>query len=117
MTPSSTSRPKRPRTSAKSRKAAAEPTVERPFVAHLLVPPHELLGAEESRAVLQKIGVPAERIPRILVADPGLKTDPNFRAAREAREPLAGRLVRIRRPSPTAGEAIAYRMIAQSLGE
>jgi DNA-directed RNA polymerase subunit H len=115
MTPSSrASTGKRPRA---SRRKAAEPAPERPFVAHLLVPPHELLSDEESRSVLQKIGVPAERIPKILVADPGLKTDPHFRAAREAREMLAGRLVRIRRPSPTAGEAIAYRMIVQSLGE
>ncbi len=116
MTPSPPS--KRPRTSAKSRKAAAaEPPVERPFVAHLLVPPHELLSPDESAAVLKRSGWSAERIPRILASDPGLKTDPKYRAAREAREDLSGRLVRIRRPSPTAGEAVAYRMIVQSLGE
>jgi DNA-directed RNA polymerase subunit H (RpoH/RPB5) len=116
MTPSSTS--KRPRARAKGRKAAAvEPPAERPFVAHLLVPPHELLSPDESAVVLKQHGLTAERIPRILVTDAGLKTDPKFRAAREAREDLSGRLVRVRRPSPTAGEAIAYRMIVQSMGE
>lgn len=116
MTPSTTT--KRSRAGAKGRKAAAvEPPAERPFVAHLLVPPHELLGADEGAAVLKQHGLVPERIPRILVSDPGLKTDPKYRAAREAREDLSGRLVRIRRPSPTAGEAVAYRMIVQSLGE
>ena len=116
MTPSSPT--KRSRAGAKKgRKAVAEPPVERPFVAHLLVPPHELLSPDESAAILKQHGLVAERIPRILVADPGLKTDPKYRAAREAREDLQGRLVRIRRPSPTAGEAIAYRMIVQAVGE
>jgi DNA-directed RNA polymerase subunit H (RpoH/RPB5) len=113
MTPSS-SRP-RPKRAAKA--AAPAPAVEKPFVAHLLVPPHELLSADETQAVLRSLGVAAERLPKILASDPGLKTDANYRAAREAREPLAGRLVRIRRPSPTAGEALAYRMIIAALGE
>jgi DNA-directed RNA polymerase subunit H len=116
MTPSSTSKRSRPR--PKGRKATpVEPVPERPFVAHLLVPPHELLSPDESQGVLKQYGLTAERIPRILVNDPGLKTDPKYRAAREAREDLAGRLVRVRRPSPTAGEAVAYRMIVQSVGE
>ncbi|MHB8351182.1 MAG: DNA-directed RNA polymerase subunit RpoH/Rpb5 C-terminal domain-containing protein [Thermoplasmata archaeon] len=84
---------------------------------HHLVPPHELLSPEESASVVQSLGVAVERLPRILISDPGLKTDAKFREAREAREPLGGRLVRIRRPSPTAGESIAYRMIVSSLGD
>jgi DNA-directed RNA polymerase subunit H (RpoH/RPB5) len=114
MTPSSSPRTRKKRGSAK---APAEPVVERPFIAHLLVPPHELLTAEEGAKVLEELGVSPERMPKILASDPGLKTDPKYRAAREAHEPLAGRIVRIRRPSPTAGEAIAYRVIISAIGE
>lgn len=117
MTPSSTPKTRAKKRTSASAAAAAAPPPERPFVAHLLVPPHELLSASESESALKEIGVAAERLPRILVSDPGLKTDPNYRAAREAREPLEGRLVRIRRPSPTAGEAVAYRILIKSLGD
>jgi DNA-directed RNA polymerase subunit H (RpoH/RPB5) len=97
--------------------SATPPAAPRPFVAHHLVPPHELLSSEESQRVLQELGVGTERLPRILVSDPGLKTDPKFVAAREAREPLNGRLVRVRRPSQTAGQAVAYRVLVASTGE
>lgn len=106
----------RPRKSAKAaaEKPAAPP---RPFVAHHLVPPHELLSEEETQRTLKELSTSLERLPKILVTDPGLKTDPKFVAAREAREPLSGRLVRVRRPSATAGEALAYRVLIQNLGE
>jgi len=113
MTPS----PPRSHKTRAAAPAAAPPPVERPFVAHKLVPPHELLSVNEGQSVLQELGMPVERMPKILVNDPGLKTDPKFREAREAHEPLNGRLVRVRRPSPTAGEAIAYRVIVSTLGE
>jgi DNA-directed RNA polymerase subunit H (RpoH/RPB5) len=51
------------------------------------------------------------------LSDPGLTTDPKFRAAKEAREQIVGRLVRVRRPSPTAGEAIAYRLVVAGVGD
>ena len=98
-------------------KRAEPPKPPRPFVAHLLVPPHELLSEAESQATLAELKVSPERLPRILVTDPGLRTDPKYEALREAREPLNGRLVRIRRPSSTAGEAVAYRIISADLGE
>ena len=100
-----------------SKRTETPPTPPRPFVAHLLVPPHELLTEAEGQATLAALKVSAERLPRILVTDPGLKTDPKYVASREAREPLNGRLVRIRRPSSTAGEAIVYRVITSDLGE
>ncbi|HEV2429774.1 MAG TPA: DNA-directed RNA polymerase subunit RpoH/Rpb5 C-terminal domain-containing protein [Thermoplasmata archaeon] len=100
---------------AKAAAAAAKPA--RPFTAHLLVPPHELLSESESLETLQRLGTSIERLPKVLMTDPGLKTDPKFVSAREAHEPLQGRLIRIRRPSATAGEAIAYRVLVQSVGE
>ena len=112
MTPSPA---RRSRPSTKKSETPAAP--KREFTAHLLVPPHELLDEAESQATLAKLKVPAERLPKILVTDPGLQTDPKYVKAREAREPLNGRIVRIRRPSATAGEAIAYRIITSELGD
>ena len=97
-------------------KKEEKPAPKRPFVAHHLAPPHEVLSEEETRKVLAEIGSPTERLPKILLTDPGLQTDPKFVPARDAGENLAGRLVRIRRPSATAGEAIAYRVIVTSVG-
>jgi DNA-directed RNA polymerase subunit H (RpoH/RPB5) len=85
-------------------------------VAHHLSPPHEILSEEESRKMFEQLGTAPERLPKILVADPGLKTDPKYEAMRSTGENLVGRLVRIRRPSATAGEAIAYRLIVPSVG-
>ncbi|HTT14240.1 MAG TPA: DNA-directed RNA polymerase subunit RpoH/Rpb5 C-terminal domain-containing protein [Thermoplasmata archaeon] len=96
--------------------AEAKPASTRPFVAHHLAPPHEVLSEEESRQVLLELSTPSERLPKILVSDPGLQTDPKYVPMRDAGEPLVGRVVRIRRPSLTAGEAIAYRVIVDSIG-
>ncbi len=94
--------------------AAKESAKALPFVRHNLMPVHEILSREESEEVLKTLATPSERLPKILVDDPGLQSDPHYREAREAKENLLGRLVRIRRPSPTAGEAIAYRVIIGS---
>ena len=110
MTPSPSRR-------TRTRPSAAKPTpVPRPFVAHLLAPPHQILSEEETRKVLEQLGASPERLPKILVSDPGLKTDPNYDGLRERGEALVGRLVRVQRPSATAGEAIAYRLIVPSFG-
>jgi len=111
MTPSPS---RRSRAKTPAPKPGASP---RPFVAHHLAPPHEVLSEEESRRTLETLGTPPERLPKILATDPGLKTDPKYEAMRAAGENLAGRLVRIRRPSATAGTAIAYRLITRSSGE
>ncbi|MGI0055640.1 MAG: DNA-directed RNA polymerase subunit RpoH/Rpb5 C-terminal domain-containing protein [Thermoplasmata archaeon] len=104
----------RSRSAKRSKKAAVEP--KRPFVAHHLVPPHELLSEEEGQRVLAQLKTPAERLPKILLQDPGLNTDPGFVRAKESGEKLVGRVVRIRRPSETAGLSIAYRVLIPSSG-
>jgi DNA-directed RNA polymerase subunit H len=110
MTPS-------PARRTKKRPAAGVPAKPlRPFVAHHLLPRHEILSEEETRKVLEELETVAERMPKILVGDPGLQTDPKFVTGRDAGENFTGRLVRIRRPSATAGEAIAYRLIVPSVG-
>src|ERR1700674_4128910 len=111
--------PARPR-AKKSKKALANATPApppRPFTAHHLVPPHEMLSESAAQEALKALGPSIERLPKIMVTDPGLKTDTKFVAAREKREALNGRIIRIRRPSSTAGEAIAYRVLTQQLGE
>ena len=108
--------PPTPRRSRRRAATAAPATPKRPFVAHHLAPPHEVLGEEESRTILGRLGTPAERLPQIFLSDPGLQTDPKFTALRDSGENLVGRLVRVRRPSPTAGEAIAYRVIVATGG-
>lgn len=104
-----------PRRSTRKKAADAKHAVpSRPFVAHHLAPPHEILSEEESSRVLVELKTTVERLPKIFVADPGLRTDPRYDALKDSGERLVGRLVRIRRPSATAGEAIAYRVIVQS---
>ena len=107
MTPSA-----RPRSRPASR-AKTPPAPPRPFVAHHLAPPHEILSVEETAKVLAELATPPERLPKIYVSDPGLQTDPKYTALKESGEPLVDRLVRIRRPSATAGTSIAYRLIVR----
>jgi DNA-directed RNA polymerase subunit H (RpoH/RPB5) len=110
MTPS-------PARRSRARAAAAKPAAPpRPFIAHHLAPPHELLSEDESRRTLETLGTSPERLPKILVTDPGLKTDPKYEAVRASGDNIVGRLVRIRRPSATAGEAIAYRLVVSNVG-
>ncbi|HYB78946.1 MAG TPA: DNA-directed RNA polymerase subunit RpoH/Rpb5 C-terminal domain-containing protein [Thermoplasmata archaeon] len=103
------------RSRARPAPAPAAPA-RRPFVAHHLAPAHEILSEEETRKVLEELGAAPERLPKILVSDPGLRTDPKYDGLRERGEALVGRLVRVHRPSATAGEAIAYRLIVPSVG-
>ncbi len=105
-----------PSTARRAKKTEAKTATPRPFVAHHLAPPHEVLSEDESRRVLESLATTSERLPKILVSDPGLQTDPKFVPMRDAGENLVGRLVRIHRPSQTAGQAIAYRVIVASLG-
>jgi len=106
-----------PSPSRRSKKRVpAKEASPRPFVAHHLAPPHEVLSEGESKQILEELRTSAERLPRILSTDPGLRTDPKYTALKESGENLVGRLVRIRRPSATAGEAVAYRLIVSSVG-
>ena len=105
MTPSARARPRSSR--------AAAPPAPRPFVPHHLAPPHEILSEADSTKVLGEIATPVERLPKIFVSDPGLQSDPKYAALKESGERLVGRLVKIRRPSATAGQSIAYRVIVQ----
>jgi DNA-directed RNA polymerase subunit H (RpoH/RPB5) len=112
--PPAKGRPKSKAALAAAAAAAAPPP--RPFRPNALTPRHEVLSVAETEETLKALGTSTERLPKIMVTDPGLKTDPAYVSARAAREPFVGRLVRIRRPSATAGEAIAYRVLISATG-
>jgi DNA-directed RNA polymerase subunit H len=68
---------------------------------HRLVPPHEILPKEKVDEVLAKYGIELLKLPTILKDDPIAK---ELKAER-------GDLIRVVRKSPTAGEAIYFRVV------
>jgi DNA-directed RNA polymerase subunit H len=72
---------------------------------HELVPKHEILSEEEKQEVLKRLGVKPEELPLLLVTDPVAR----------AIGAKPGDVVRIIRESPTAGKAIAYRLVVEEI--
>ena len=70
---------------------------------HDLVPRHDVLSDEEAREVLDRYGVTPDQFPKIYAND----------AVARAVRAKPGQLVRIKRKSPTAGEAVAYRYVVE----
>ena len=68
---------------------------------HELVPIHELLSDEEAASLFAEYNILSEQLPKIMASDPAAK----------AVGAKAGNVVRIRRKSKTAGEAIAFRYV------
>jgi DNA-directed RNA polymerases I, II, and III subunit RPABC1 len=68
---------------------------------HCLVPKHEVLNQDEKKQIIRQYRVTSKHFPLMLVSDPvaryyGL---------------LPGAMVRITRPSPTAGTHVLYRVV------
>ena len=70
---------------------------------HDLVPRHELLSDEEALAILEKYGTTPDQLPKIFAND----------AVARAVRAKPGNIIRIKRKSPTAGEAVAYRYVVE----
>jgi DNA-directed RNA polymerase subunit H len=68
---------------------------------HKLVPKHIILNEQEKEEVLKKYGISLKQLPRILVSDPIIKL----------LNGKPGDVVKIIRKSPTAGEAVYYRVV------
>ena len=68
---------------------------------HFLVPVHELISDKEKEALVKDLGLKFKEMPRIKRLDPAVKK----------LKPKKGDVVRIIRPSRTAGEALYYRVV------
>ncbi len=68
---------------------------------HELVPKHELLTLEEAIEVLRRLGVEPHQLPAISINDP----------VAQLLGAKPGDIIRITRKSPTAGEAVYYRIV------
>ncbi|MFP3219671.1 MAG: DNA-directed RNA polymerase subunit H [Candidatus Marsarchaeota archaeon] len=68
---------------------------------HVLVSTHVLLSRDDAEAVLKELGVSRDDLPKISARDPMVKY---LKAKR-------GDVIKLIRNSPTAGQAIAYRVV------
>lgn len=72
---------------------------------HVNVPLHEVLTDAEVKTLLKQYGIVKEQLPKIRTSDPAVKV--------VAAAP--GSIVRITRRSPTAGVAVAYRLVVEAI--
>lgn len=70
---------------------------------HELVPAHRILSEEEKEKVLEKYGISAKQLPKILSTDA---------AAKQAGAKI-GDVLEIRRKSRTAGESVYFRLVVK----
>lgn len=68
---------------------------------HVLVPKHEKLSDKEKEAFLNKYGIITSDLPVIAITDPAI----------QHLKPKIDDVIRIIRPSPTAGEIEYYRVV------
>ncbi len=75
--------------------------VDRRILEHELVPEHRILSLEEAASLLKKLGVKPSQLPWISINDPVVQ----LLGAKP------GDIIEIKRRSPTAGEALYYRIV------
>jgi DNA-directed RNA polymerase subunit H len=68
---------------------------------HEMVPKHEVLSKKESEELLKKYGITSDNLPKINENDPVVQV---VKAKK-------GDVLRIIRRSPTAGEAVYFRLV------
>ncbi len=71
---------------------------------HELVPDHTILSEKEKKEVLEKYDIEANQLPKILTTDPV-----SISIGAKAED-----VIKIIRKSPTAKEAVAYRLVVES---
>lgn len=71
---------------------------------HELVPDHTILSEKEKKEVLEKYDIEANQLPKILTTDPV-----SISIGAKAED-----VIKITRKSPTAKEAVAYRLVVES---
>ena len=75
---------------------------------HDLVPEHHLLNDEEAAAILSRLKVTYDQLPKIRKSDAGIKVLEKIYGPIEE-----GRIVKIVRKSETAEEFVAYRLVTR----
>jgi len=70
---------------------------------HILVPKHVKLSKKETEALLEHYKITLSELPRMSATDPGLAK----------LEVEIGDVIKIIRPSPTAGEPVFYRRVTK----
>ncbi len=80
-----------------------QPEIELKVAGHILVAKHEILPVEARQKVLQKYNANPEKFPYILASDPVIKEI--------GAKP--GDVIKILRPSETAGESVYYRLVVE----
>jgi len=70
---------------------------------HVRVPEHEVLSSDEKEELLERLEVKEEQLPKIYDTDPVVKEI----------EASLGDVIKITRKSPTAGEAVYYRLVVE----
>ncbi len=86
---------------SKERKKPIQPSFN--ILEHIYVPKHEILSKEEAEALLKKYSIDSSQLPSILISDPVVK----------AIGAKVGDIIKITRPSETAGIAIYYRCVVK----
>ncbi|HIH15191.1 MAG: DNA-directed RNA polymerase subunit H [archaeon GW2011_AR17] len=71
------------------------------ITAHILVPKHSKMSMEEANALLEKLNISINQLPKILKSDPAIH---NLNAE-------VGDIILIERNSPTSGKANYYRAV------
>jgi DNA-directed RNA polymerase subunit H len=71
-------------------------------IRHILVPKHEKISDKEKEALLAKYNISMKELPKIPIND----------AALQGMELKVGDVIKITRPSPTAGRAVFYRGVS-----
>ncbi|HEQ78765.1 MAG TPA: DNA-directed RNA polymerase subunit H [Euryarchaeota archaeon] len=74
---------------------------------HILVPEHQLVEEKEEQNILDKYGILKEDLPKIMHSDPCVA----LLEEKHGMEIVEGRIIRIVRPSDTAGESVGYRLV------
>jgi DNA-directed RNA polymerase subunit H len=72
---------------------------------HVNVPLHVILSDDEVKSLLKQYGIVKEQLPKIRSSDPAVRVVNG----------APGQVVKVTRRSPTAGVAVAYRLIIEAI--
>ena len=82
-------------------KSRSRKRIDKRILEHELVPEHRVLSFREAIEVLKRLQVKPNQLPRISINDPVVRL----------LHAKPGDIIEIRRRSPTAGEAVYYRIV------